>query len=132
VTPEQAVFEHLAGDSAVRALAGDRLYPERLPQKATFPALTYTRISNLTSLTQDGPTGSERPRVEIDAWAETYGAAVTLAEAVKSALHGRAWTASDGTVVELVELDTDRDDPVPDPVLRRRIADYFVHVKPAS
>jgi hypothetical protein len=31
--------------------------------------------------------------------------------------------------VELVEHLTDRDDPVPDPVLRRRIAEFFVHVK---
>jgi len=31
--------------------------------------------------------------------------------------------------VELVELDTDREDPVPDPVLHRWITDFFVHVK---
>lgn len=73
----------LAANSGVTALVSTRIYPIKLPQPPTYPAITYQRISNTA---QNGSTALRETRYQIDCWADTYTPTQTLAAAVKAAL----------------------------------------------
>lgn len=72
----------LTGNSGVSALVSTRVYPLQLPQKPTYEAITYQRISNGP---QNGSTAIRDSRWQISCWAEEYGEAHVLAVAVKTA-----------------------------------------------
>lgn len=71
----------LAADSGVAALVGNRIYPLKLPQKPTYEAITYQRISNTG---QNGTSTRRESRWQINCWAETHVEATALAAAVKA------------------------------------------------
>lgn len=138
---EVALRARLIDTPAVYALVAERIYPKRLPQAPTLrlPAITYEVISNRDGLTNDGKTGTQRPRIQIDCWASTYIGASNLCEVVRTALQGKQWTTADGDQVLVVEHDSDRDGPdesdtdtEPSVPLERRISDYFVHYRKAG
>lgn len=75
---------------ATYAKAAARVYPTRKPPKAlspaTFPMVTFSKVSGAVDHTLDGVTGLGFPRFQFNCWAATYKAAHELAEAVKSDL----------------------------------------------
>lgn len=93
--------------AAVPSVSG-RAYRLRLPQSVTYPALTYRVISSVQLQTLAGPMTTNRPRLEVTAWAQTHTAAKATAEEVRAALDGWAGTA-DSTVVSAVTLQGDID-----------------------
>ena len=71
----------LIGDSGVGALVSTRIYPDDLPQKPTYPAITYQRISNSG---QNGSSNRRESRWQLNCWGETYDDVTDLAAAVKA------------------------------------------------
>ena len=68
---------------------GTEVYPSRLGQGATLPALVYQFIPSDGPLyTHDGDTGTDVARVQFDCWADTYEAAVALHEELRAAVSG--------------------------------------------
>ena len=84
---ESNIRAALITDSAVSALVGGRVYPVVLGRDATFPAITYTRISGGFLASLSG-TNREHPRIQIDCWAETYAEAKDLSAKVRAAMDG--------------------------------------------
>lgn len=81
---ETALFTRLTSTHAgTAALIGTRCYPLRLPQKPTFPAVVYQRVS---SSGQIGTTDRRTPRLQLSCWATTYAGARALAVQVRAAL----------------------------------------------
>jgi hypothetical protein len=74
----------------VHALVGTRVYPRKLPQNVTYPAIRYTRISTSRSefRTLDGRAGYARPRFQIDCYGLTEASCVALAQALYQLLEG--------------------------------------------
>lgn len=74
----------------VSALVGTRVYPRKLPQNVTYPAIRYQRISTARSQFRDlsGRAGYARPRFQIDCWALSEAQCVALAQAVYQRLEG--------------------------------------------
>lgn len=69
------------------ATLGGRVYPMgNLPQGATYPALTYLRVSNPPEYSHSGRSRLTRPRYQLDLWAETSSAAESLNAEVLAAL----------------------------------------------
>lgn len=101
------VRDRLTGYAGVSALVSTRVYPLQLPQRPTYEAISYQRISNGP---QNGSTAIRESRWQISAWAETYSEAHALAVQVKLAME--EWT-DDGIKMAYVvnELD-DYDDEV--------------------
>jgi hypothetical protein len=141
MTPEVAVRTRLVNDPAVSALVGTRIYPDRLPQSTTFPAVVYTRASATPEgLTQDSHVGPERPRLQLDAWGTSRASTDQVYLAIKAALHGYAWETTDDDLVQLVAHESDNDtgptseeaSPVPGLTLTRRSADYRVTFRKAG
>lgn len=88
---EEAVYAILTGDAGVAALAGDRVYPQEIPQDVALPAVAYARVSTRRARRHGGAGVGRRlarARVQVNCEAGTYGAAKGLAAAVVGALDG--------------------------------------------
>lgn len=69
---EARIFSGLTGHAGLAALVASRIYPMRLPERATLPALTYQRVSTLPIQTRDSTATLMRPRFQFDIWAEAF------------------------------------------------------------
>ena len=86
MTVETALVSALQGLSTD---AASRIYADVLPEGVTFPAIAYERISTFNIKNVFGKNiGLYRPRFQLSCWAESYSAAVTLANQVLSGLDG--------------------------------------------
>jgi hypothetical protein len=98
--------QFLAADAGIAALVGSRIYPARLPQAVTYPALSYEQVSGIRVRDLLGPSGKVRRRVTVNSWALTNIQAFTVADAVRQALDGfDGWMGS--TFVVSVILDNE-------------------------
>jgi len=82
MTIEAALVSYLRNTPGVQTLVGTRIYPQRLPQTPTYPAITYARIS-----------GNRHHNIDVayhtfqfDCWATSYGGAQDVAEVLRVAL----------------------------------------------
>ncbi len=98
MTLETALRAYTLADVTVTALAGVRMYPAKLPQNPTLPALVYQRIDTRRQHDLDGPDGLPRPRLQVTAWAANVSAAWELANAVRVRLDGYRGAWGDVTV----------------------------------
>lgn len=100
---EESLFAILSGGAA-GAIVSTRIYPDKLPQNVTYPALRYQRISTaraqyrvLDRSSQNKATRQE-PRMQVDCYAVTRSAANALAVAVRSDLDGYSGTSASLTI----------------------------------
>ncbi len=128
---EQSLRDHLVDTAAVAALIGTRIYPGRLPQDVTFPAVSYQRITGGEENTHSGA-GPARALVQIDCWSDdTYGEALSVAEAVRAALsshRGPMGSARDVTA----RISNQMDLPEPEPALWRRMIEVALIYEEAA
>ena len=85
MTIEATIFTRLG------PLVGNRCYPDVIPQAADspkFPQIVYSRISATPGEDLDGDGGDETAdvRMQLDIYAQSYGAAKTLRDQVKNAM----------------------------------------------
>ena len=91
MTVEEAVVARLVAVSAVTDLVEDRISPHTRDQDPeALPAITYERAGTEEIVALDGPTGSGRITLQIDAWAADGDGAMALALAVGAALRADA------------------------------------------
>jgi hypothetical protein len=90
----ELIVERLEDDATVGTSAANRIYPAGAEQGAARPYITFQLISGGT-VNDMAPNASAtfEARLQINCWADTYGAAVTLANAVRSSLNGWRNTA---------------------------------------
>jgi hypothetical protein len=100
---EEDIYSDLSGFAGLSALISTRIYPLRMPQGGTFPAVVYTRVSGSRINNLDGE-NIQNPRFQVDCWAESYSAAKAVAAQVES-----AFAAASFTSVLIADRD-DRDD----------------------
>lgn len=93
--------DFVLADPTVAGLVGTRMWPVRLPQKPTLPALVYQRISGVRIENLRGPASAAEPRYQIDAWAVTVAGAQELGAAVRRRLEAYVgqWTSNGSPVV---------------------------------
>jgi hypothetical protein len=127
----------LLGDAAVLAAVTtsgvSRIYPGVLPQGITLPSIVQNLISEGSGYHMQGDDGLVQARVQLDCWALTQDAAVSLAGLVFDLLSGFHGTVSFGSdspqqsiVVRGVFHDQGRDDYDPVPKLFTRRRDYLI------
>ncbi len=76
----EAIRAILLGNSIVSSLVGTRIYPQELPLKCSFPAITYSFPSDPFQIVM------RSARCQIDCWADDYTERETLKQAVENAL----------------------------------------------
>lgn len=109
---EQVLYSKLVGASAITDLVSTRVYPLKYPENATFPCITFQRISTVAGHTMDG--GGERRTsvIRVDCWdrgLSAYKNAKTIARAVTSTLSNWRQTVSGVDVQSFMqenEIDT--------------------------
>ena len=103
---EEAFYISLNSDPTVSGIIDGRLYPVNQVASAELPLLTYQRISTIPFPVLSGTTSLVSARIQVSAWADTYGKSKILADAVKTALDG-----SDNTTFqnEVDRFDSDVD-----------------------
>ena len=110
---EEAVYSRLTTTAAVTAIVGagsaSRIYPNKIPQEATLPAVAYQRVSTRRVKAHAAPTGLARVRVQVTCVARTYSAVKGLAVVVRKALDGVMGTVG-GVAVQGSWLETDADE----------------------
>ena len=92
---EKGLYSILSGTSP-QTLAESRVYPI-LPQSVTFPAIRYQRITTVRNQSLDANVGVTEATIQVDCMAESYSESKTLADSVRSLLHG--YSGSWGTLI---------------------------------
>lgn len=93
---EEQVLLALTSGSPSPTSAGSRVYGVVLPQVAQdegLPAVSYQRISSAPVNDYDGHSNLDKVRIQVDAWARTYGAAKQLAGEIRAALTAASFKA---------------------------------------
>ena len=107
---EAKLMTYILGTTAISDLVGARMYPLKMPQSPTLPLLVYQRISGPREHDADGAAGLANPRIQIDAWAITYGGAKALATVVRKRIDGYSGDMGSPAVEAIfIHLLNDRD-----------------------
>jgi len=91
MTLRTVVYDRCVGHAGIAALVGIRVYPDRLPEDVTYPAITYlapVSENGATYRTHDGAGGRKESRVQFNSYAETGDGADALADQVRVAWDG--------------------------------------------
>jgi len=105
---EQAIYTILAGDTAVGAIAGDRISPHQRIQGTVLPAVTYVVDDFEPFRGISGTAGLTAATLTVTAIANTYSDAKGLSAALIAALNGAE--ATYGAVV-VSSIDYERSRP---------------------
>lgn len=108
MSAEKAVNNILTNDAPVTGVVSSRIYPVKLPQDPTYPALTYFGVSALRHSVMGNDTGIVERRVQVSAWAETYPDAKDLVNKVRNALQRVRGTYNG---VEVLDIFLENDGP---------------------
>lgn len=111
----------LTGHAGLAALIGTRVYPNRLPDSPTVPAVVYQKITDVADVGQASIAG-KRHRYQITGWAATHLEAGDVETQVHAALELQTF----GQVI-LAEPAGSRDTYERDAHLHGRIVDYLLY-----
>lgn len=84
---KDALFTQLSGYAGLSALVGSRIYPMKLPQNPTLPAVSYFTVFTEREYGHGGAMGQATPLIQIDAWADDYDEAKSVATQVRLAMN---------------------------------------------
>jgi len=87
---EQELRALLKADPAIVAIVAGRVNFGVHPQGQPLPAIVLNVVSDVAGVTLDGPENVATARIQVDCYADTYGAATLLGRAVLACLNGYA------------------------------------------
>lgn len=109
--------------------AGSNIFPNRLPQKVSLPAVRYFRVSNPLEYTHSGVSKLKNPRFQLECFASRYLEAYQLAEQVVGALSGYRGSMGSHNVEATFADDAGKDDHDPETGRHRVIVDVIIYHK---
>lgn len=92
---EETIYGRMASWAGLAALVRDRIYPVKLPQKVTLPAVAYRRAATAREVLDGADPGIARVKFEVCACAGTWLEARQVAQQVRLALE-RWWDDANG------------------------------------
>lgn len=134
----RALRAFLLADATIATAVGTRIYPQKLPQNVTYPAITILRVSAPRANVLHGPASLARPRYQIDCWMQeksgisAFEVAQDLGSAVLNRLEAYSGVMTDPTTAmdydTGVTFDDERDLFDTDVIdgYFRHSADYFI------
>jgi hypothetical protein len=131
---EEDLRSRLRADQAVAAIAGARVDWGLRPDNNNASAITLTTVSTGAFYTYRGRDRMSSPRVQIDCWGATPGAAVKLARAVEALMErpGEQGATIFGAAQLEVETGPEADEAAGGTVIYRCIRDFAVWHRPAA
>ncbi len=97
----------LAGDPAIAALVGTRIYPTTYAQATTDPAVRYTKVAGSSGIHMSGADGLSESAIQVDVRALDAEDVLDIRDAIVSKLHGFRGGQGE-TEFRLIILDSDR------------------------
>lgn len=97
---DEILFAALTADATVGGLVVARVYPQKMPQSPTLPAITYSIVSRVPT---DANTEIFECRIQLDCWASTYAGASALAVATLKALRFYRASAGGNTLLSIYD-----------------------------
>ncbi len=91
-------------------LVGSRIYPLALPQRPTFPAVVYQRITEPGDYTLSGDTNWRFIRLQLTWYDDDYDDLRDLVDSANALLSGYTGTVGSFAKIQSCMLDTERDD----------------------
>lgn len=88
----KAIYGILNAASGVTNITSTRIYPDTVPQNASFPYVVYQVIGTQPTDTKDGASRLDVVRFQVDCYSTDYDTTDTLAAAVRTALDRYAGT----------------------------------------
>ena len=79
----------LEATPALTALVDNRIYPKRLPQEPTLPAVTYFTVSTTRESSHGGYARLAMTRLQISAWSTIYADVIAVIRQVRLALQNK-------------------------------------------
>jgi hypothetical protein len=84
----------LSSSTGLSALVSTRIYPLKLPQTATYGALTYSKVSGFRNHVHGGSAQVAEPRFQVTAYHTSYSSLKSITEQVRKALDAYSGTLS--------------------------------------
>ncbi len=112
-TIEDALYAKLTSDAAINAITGSRVYPVKMEDNPTFPAITFQRISSTREQTMSGRVSYCSALYQIDSWSVSYDVTRDLASKIFALLEGFRGTISSVDIQGILsqnEIDLYEDD----------------------
>ena len=122
----QDVYTTLHGTSSISNLVSTRIYPTRLPESPTYPAITISQVSGDFPTVLSGKESINNPSIQIDVWDTSFSELKTLAGYVQTAMNSATLFKS----VQINEIDIEETETLSTGgTLYRVMAEYSVWVK---
>ncbi len=99
----KALPYHLIHNTGLAALVSTRIYPMRLPQGATLPALCYQDISSQYTQSHGEKSALPRPRFQFTIYGVTVDSVNSISTALKNAIDGYKGSMGTGSYITIVE-----------------------------
>lgn len=130
----ETVIQLLTAGPDVAAIVDERVYADEAPDGATYPLLVVTKVAGPGAYTNDGDTGLEEARVQVDCYTDQGGEAlITLRTAVRRRLSGFRGGAVSGSPCAISSVFCINDLALPasetirtGPRLRRRMLEFRI------
>ena len=122
---EQALKTYLLSYAELTALVGTRIFPNTLPEGTAYPAVSFFMVSG----GRDHQTPIAYPTYQLDIWAQSKSAILSVADALRHALQRYKGIMS-GIEVEQISIEGERDlDYEPDTKLFHRMIEIQIIYK---
>ncbi len=95
MTALEGLRAYLLANASIAALVAGRIYPLRLPEKVTYPAIVLTRVDDIGDAHLRGTLSMTKARMQVDCWATTHDAATALGNLVAQRIDGYTGTWAD-------------------------------------
>lgn len=82
----KVIYDILSSDGTVSGEVSTRIYPDTVPQNASFPYITYSVINTLPTDDKDGGSQLDVVGVQVDIYSRDYSEAQTIATGCRAAL----------------------------------------------
>lgn len=124
--------ERIAAQVQLEAMLGakangnlDRFYPGPLPQPPIYTAVTYQLITSPLVQSHSGSSGLRFSRIQLTAWAKSYGAASAVVATLQAVLTGYRGMV-DTIRIDGISIEPDRTDYEPTTAVHQRNFDIIV------
>ena len=88
----KAIYDILSNDAPVSGVVGTKIYPLRISQNVSSPAISYTTYSNNATDTKSGVSELDQVMFQVSSFDKSYEVAADLNEKVRTALDRKSGT----------------------------------------